>query len=110
MSMYVELLSAVIAKGESPPLAGGSLSDVLTDCRDRLLRWKLAASGSVQDGLAYEVAYDSALVGLCAASGIDVDPERFRHPQEERARLEAALAESDLDLAAGCLPRQAGRP
>jgi hypothetical protein len=109
MSMYVELLSAVIAEGKSPPSVDESLFDELTDCRDRLRRWKLGATGSTQEGLAYEVAYDSALVGLCAASGIDVDPRRFAHPQEERARLENALAESKLDLRAACRTPERGQ-
>ncbi len=47
-----------------------------------------------------EVAYDRALINLAAEFGIDVTPANFVHPRIERDRLEMALANKGLDLAA----------
>ncbi len=98
--MYVELLSAVLADEDANPVTAGSALDVAIECRSRMLRSKVQATVSAQHQLAYEIAYDRALVNLCALNGIDVDPERFAHPREERERLERALAETGVDLSA----------
>ena len=98
MSMYVELLGAVLSDRRSGAMAGLSLFDEAVDCRARLIRSKRQAGISAQHELAYELAYDRALVKLCAAGGIDVDPGRFSHPDQERTRLEQVLAGSGVDL------------
>jgi hypothetical protein len=98
MSMYVELLSAVLADGEAQPVRSDSPLDVAVECRHRMLDRKGRPGGSIEHELADEVAYDRALVNLCAASGIDVDPRRFSHPRRERARLESALVERGVDF------------
>jgi hypothetical protein len=98
MSMYVELLSAVLAAEEAEPVTADSLLDVAADCRARMLRSRTQRTVSAKHALANEIAYDRALVNLCAFHGIEVDPGRFTHPREERARLERALAEIGVDL------------
>jgi hypothetical protein len=98
MSMYVELLAAVLSDRPSGEMAGLSLLDEAVDCRARLIRSKKQAGVSAQQELAYELAYDSALVKLCAAGGIDVDPGWFSRPGQERTRLEQVLAGSGVDL------------
>jgi hypothetical protein len=100
MSMYVELLSAVLADEETKPVRSDSPLDVARECRGRMLERRGRTGGSIQHELADEVAYDRALVNLCAASGLDVDPKGFSHPRRERARLENALAELGVDLGA----------
>ncbi len=96
--MYVELLSALLADGETRPVRDDSPLDMALDCRGRMLERRGRPGGSIQHELADEVAYDRALVNLCAASGVDADPTRFSHPLRERARLENALAERGVDL------------
>jgi hypothetical protein len=98
MSMYVELLSAVLAGEDAMPETADVLLDVAVACRARMLGSKAGVTVSAKHALAYEIAYDRALVNLCAVGGIDVDPGRFAHPGEERARLERSLAETGVDL------------
>jgi hypothetical protein len=45
------------------------------------------------DRLAYEVAYDLALIGVSAAMDIDTTPTNFKNPLRERERLEHQLAD-----------------
>jgi len=96
--MYVELLSAVVAEGKARPSTGDALLDAAIGCREQLLGYRPQATSSAQSGLAFEVAYDRALLNLCSANGIAVDPRNFIHPREERSRLEAVLAERGVDL------------
>jgi len=44
--------------------------------------------------LAYELAYDRALIHLSQHIGIDTGPERFVVPERERERLHQALVEA----------------
>ncbi len=44
--------------------------------------------------LAYELAYDRALINLSLQIGIDTGPERFDVPDRERERLQQALVEA----------------
>ena len=99
MSMYVELLSTVLDAGPDE-LRDASLVDDARDCRERMLVGRLRRGESAYAALASEVAYDRALVNLCAARGIDVDPQRFTHPGQERSRLERELAATGVDLRA----------
>ena len=96
--MYVELLSALLVDGEARPVTNDSPLEMALDCRDRMLERRGRPGGSIQHELADEVAYDRALLNLCAASGVDADARFFSHPLRERARLEDALAEQGVDL------------
>jgi hypothetical protein len=98
MSMYVELLSALLAHEEDPVTTSDSLLDAVFACRRRMLNDERRTGTSAEDRLADQIAYDRALVNLCAATGIDVDPTRFAHPLQERSRLEGALTAHGIDL------------
>jgi hypothetical protein len=43
--------------------------------------------------LAYELAYDRALINLSLQIGVDTGPEHFVVPERERERLQKALVE-----------------
>jgi len=77
---------------------GDALIDYALVCRSEMLKPSEYQGGSALTSLAAEVAYDRALLKLCEAHGINVVNLSFLHPQEERARLEAALAMAGLDL------------
>ena len=55
---------------------------------------RTAPTGDPADLLAYQLAYDRALVNLSRQIGIDTGPERFDVPERERERLQQALVES----------------
>lgn len=112
-SMYSQLLAATMEgqhpdEADAPPSSGELLSRVLS-CRRHLdhpgsptvdghaVTTADGAVGPAGD-LAANVAYDMALLALCAARGIDSDPAMFGRPLVERSRLEAALAAQGLDL------------
>jgi hypothetical protein len=109
MTMYVELLTTSLDSDRASTISGDGLFETAIACRNRMLgsRVQTGNCGSAQR-LAYEIAYDRALINLSAASGIDVGPERFAHPPEERTRLEQALAEEGVYLSAAGLPRYGG--
>ena len=96
--MYVELLSSVLADQMDRAVTGDVLLARALDCRARVYRDPVGPQGSVHQELADQVAYDSALVHLCEARGIHVDPQRFARPGAERDRLEGALTRGGLDL------------
>jgi hypothetical protein len=104
VSMYRELLSTAVAHEEAPVAPVGASLELAIECRERMLGYRAGTNGSAQHKLASEVAYDRALVNLCAASGIDVDMSRFNQPQQARERLESALAGIGIDLGPGALP------
>jgi hypothetical protein len=104
--MYRELLSTAVAHEEGLAESVGSRLEIAIDCRERMLGHRGRTIGSAQHKLANEVAYDRALVKLCAASGIDVDMRRFDHPRQARERLEGALADIGIDLGPAALRRK----
>jgi hypothetical protein len=57
-------------------------------------RNRVNSVGSAERNLAYDVDYDSALIKLCMAVGINAELTSFGQPREERTRLEHALAEA----------------
>ena len=95
--MYVKLLSAALAGQEEEPDQAALLLAVLL-CRARLFGSTHGQGGPAYDALANEVAYDRSLFNLSAAKGIEVDPARFHHPKEERARLERGLTSLGVEL------------
>jgi hypothetical protein len=100
MTMYVDLLSAAMAGEEGGTTTPEGLSYAAVVSRARMLNARGSTGLSAQVMLAREVAYDRALLSLCAASGVEVDVAQFAHPATERARLELALAAVGQDLAA----------
>jgi hypothetical protein len=99
MSMYAELLSSA-RRGKVEDLQGDELMGYVLDRRAEML----AASGPVGDSaalsvLAVEVAYDCALLKLCAEHGIEGMAPDFSHPADDRHRLEIELKLAGVDVA-----------
>lgn len=95
--MYAHILSSVIDSwGEEP--ADDALLAYTLRCRGQILATKLRRGDPATSALAAEVAYDRALLRLCAAHGIAVAVARFSHPRQERARLERELDAAGVDL------------
>ena len=94
--MYAHLLSSVLDDWVDE-LAGDALVDYALACRAATLVSRPRCSGSRMDesaciALSAEIAYDRALIKLCAANDIEVSPEGFSRPAAERGRLEYQLA------------------
>lgn len=98
MTMYIELLSLVFMTNETDAVAPMELLVLALERRDRMLNSAAKVGWSAERNLAYDVDYDSALIKLCMAVGIDAEPTSFGQPREERTRLEHALAEAGVDL------------
>ena len=91
--MYSHILSSALNDWVDE-LTGEALVEYAVVCRSEMLRPIEHQGESALTSLAAEVAYDRALLKLCEAHGIAVADLSFLHPHEERARLEAALADS----------------
>lgn len=92
------MLSAAL-QATTLDVSGEELLDHVLACRVRMLRTGTASGASAYEALAAELAYDRALMHLCAEVGIVADPKAFDQPQAERARLEECLAtQFELDL------------
>jgi len=97
MSMYTQLLTSA-QRGPLENLEGDALICYTLDCRSEMLESEPITRATAMSALAMEVAYDSALLKLCAANGIDTVATDFSHPAQDRRRLEAALKGAGLDL------------
>jgi hypothetical protein len=95
--MYSRILSTALEDWVDD-LTDDVLIDYALACRSEMLELRAYQGQSALISLAAEVAYDRALLKLCEAHGINVADLSFVHPQEERVRLEAALAAAGLDL------------
>ena len=103
MSMYVSLLSSALSSWD-PDLSDDAL---LGEVRARRVALRGQTSGignSLFPGtwlsaLSKEVAYDRALLRLAARQGMDVTPDDFDRPREERERIENQLFRRGVDVA-----------
>jgi len=96
VSMYVNILSSALEEWVAP-LSGAELVAYAIQCRKEMRA--IAPCGvSAYAALASEVAYDRALIALCAEHGIAVDVTRFNNPSSERQHLEERLAHEGVDL------------
>lgn len=98
MSMYVELLSAALARDDRVQMNVEDVHASAVTCRYRMHASRMRADRSAERELATEVDYDCSLINLCRALGIPADSTRFAQPAPERARLEQALDEAGEDL------------
>jgi hypothetical protein len=98
MSMYVNLLSSAL-DGRLEELSGAALVHYALDCRAAMLASEPHHGASAYTALAAEVAYDRALLKLCAAHDLVVHPTEFSHPKRARDHLERQLATCNVDLA-----------
>jgi hypothetical protein len=97
MSMYTQLLTSA-PRGSLENLQGEALLCYTLDCRSEMLASGPITRATAMSALAMEVAYDCALLKLCAANGIDTVATDFSRPAQDRRRLEAALKEAGIDL------------
>jgi hypothetical protein len=97
MSMYVDILSSAL-EGWVNELTGSALIDDSLALRIEMLEHRHHRSVPVDEALAAEVAYDRALISLCAEYDVPVDVSDFADPQAQRAHLECRLARSGVDL------------
>ena len=100
--MYSHLLSSVLDDWVDE-FTGEALVDYALVCRAATLASRPRCSAKGMDesaciALGAEIAYDRALIKLCAANGIQVSAEGFSHPAAERARLEHQLATHGIGL------------
>jgi hypothetical protein len=97
MSMYAELL--IRAQGSlRDDLGGDALLCYTLDCRSELLASGPVTRATAISALAVEVAYDCALLKLCATEDIGAFPTDFSYPAEGRRRFELALKGVGIDL------------
>ena len=57
-----------------------------------------AERGTPFGALATEIAYDCALIKLCALLGCEVAASSFEVPSHDRRRMERAIARAGIDL------------
>jgi hypothetical protein len=98
--MYAELLSSARG-GVVHGLRGAELMGYVLDRRAEMLAVTGPVHGSTAFSvLAVEVAYDCALLTLCAENGIEGMAADFSHPADDRRRLEIELKVAGIDVAA----------
>jgi hypothetical protein len=97
MTMYAHILSSALDDWVDE-LTGDALVDYALVCRVEMHRPSQYEGQTALTALAAEVAYDRALIKLCEAHRVGVGDLSFLHPQQERARLEVALAAAGVDL------------
>ncbi len=83
MNMYVDILSSAL-EGWVNERTGSALIDDSLVLRVEMLDHRHHWSAPVHEALAAEVAYDRALISLCAEHDVTVDISDFAHPQAER--------------------------
>jgi hypothetical protein len=100
--MYAHFVASALGeleKSQGAPAAATALSE-LRRCR-RQLRMSLA-SRSGRDwapaAVADQVAYDVALTRLAQSLEVECDPTMFDRPEQQRLRLERAIAAAGIQL------------
>jgi hypothetical protein len=96
--MYVEILTVALEAQDHEASDPAELHRIAIDQRDRAGRAADSGDGTVESQLAFDVAYDRALINLCHSVGIDTEVTQFSRPRVERLRLENALAETEWDV------------
>jgi hypothetical protein len=97
MSMYAELLLRA-QEYLREDLDSDDLVDYAIDCRSQLLTLGPVNHTTAMATLAVEVAYDCALIRLCANEDIGAVPTDFSRPAEGRRRFELELRSVGIDL------------
>jgi hypothetical protein len=114
--MYSEILAKALEVNDDaqPAIRTKELLQAVNDRRAAFFGTRTGTSGAIQpeERVASEIAYDVAILRLCAAVGIDASPARFSHPRSERAELIRKLAQAGVPLRAEGkrFRRPAGRP
>jgi hypothetical protein len=97
VGMYVDFLAQAL-EGWSDERPREELIEYVVACRADMLFLRHSDQVCAFAALASEIAYDRALMTLCAAEGIEVVATRFAHPSSERRRLEQELAARGIEL------------
>jgi len=100
--MYTHLLSSVFDDWVDE-FTDDALVDYAVVCRaEALAIGQKRSDGRIGEpasiALGAQIAYDRALIKLCAANGVEVSTEGFSHPDTERTRLEHELATRGVNL------------
>ena len=96
--MYVDILWSALDAFQVEPDVEGALHEAVSR-RAEILRLGPSRPGrSAVPHLAAAIAYDRALMALCALLGIATEAKNFEHPGPERDRLESALRTVGVDL------------
>ena len=95
--MYVTLLRRSLEAWSDEPHAEELIEHVIARRREVLVG-RATSRGGVYSALAVEVGYDRALFKLARAHGVETSIEEFTKPDQERGRLEGALADLGVDL------------
>jgi hypothetical protein len=96
--MYRDLLTQALGNSEDGRRSDDLLLAELVDSRARL--HAAAAAAPVAEALARQLAYDGALIRLCASLDVRATPAWFDCPLQERARLERELCHRGILLTA----------
>lgn len=104
-SMYVALLLTALDNWDED-LSEDALVEYVLACRGEMLSALPRRGESSYSALAFEIAYDRALIKLCEAHDLEVVAANFAHPKEERAHLENELGVAGFDLNALARRRQ----
>lgn len=96
--MYLRLLSDSL-ENWTDELSEEALIEHALQCRHEMLNTFSGRGDTIYRLLGAEVAYDRALIKLCGALNIECDVGNFAFPNQERLRVEEALAKNGVDLA-----------
>jgi hypothetical protein len=105
MSMYTDLLVSAQDYLRAD-LDGDALVAYAIECRTDLLTVGPVTRSTAMAALAVEVAYDSALLRLCAVKDIGALPTDFSHPARGRRRFELELQRVGIDLTSAARRRR----
>ncbi|HEY5110971.1 MAG TPA: hypothetical protein VII67_01430 [Acidimicrobiales bacterium] len=97
--MYIRLLSDSLEHWTDELTKEALIEHALT-CHDEMLETFSGRGDTIYRLLGAEVAYDRALIKLCEAFNIECDVVNFAFPNQERLRVERALATNGVDLGA----------
>jgi len=103
--MYARLLSDSLEDWNEELTSEALIEHALT-CRHEMLETPSAQRDTIYGLLGAEIAYDRALIKLCAALNIACVVMNFAFPKQERRRVETELAKSGINLAALSQSRQ----
>jgi hypothetical protein len=95
--MYIRLLSDSLENWTDELTEEALIEHALT-CRHEMLETFSGGGDTIYRLLGAEVAYDRSLIKLCEALNIDCELVNFAFPNQERRRVEVALAGRGVDL------------
>jgi hypothetical protein len=101
MSMYSEILAKALedeleSEDATSARPMSEVRELFKSVNERRARVLETTDLAPEDRVACEIAYDVAIMKLCAAVGIEVTPDQFSFPTSERAHLERQLAEAGM--------------